>query len=142
MIRGVFDGRGRPLVSAQVNIPVLQVSYSAVFLLDTGADQTCLHPKDVLLAQIPTELLRQKGEKKVLGGIGGSREYVSIPATLTFSDTQPHRLWTYHLDLLIADFALSPWGEAMGLPSLLGREVIEQHNMTYSRRMNKLELEP
>ncbi len=42
MIIGEFDDRGRPYVEGRVIIPRLNINEIVTFLLDTGADGTCL----------------------------------------------------------------------------------------------------
>ena len=146
MICGYFDAFGRPIVEAQVDIPSLNVSYKTSFILDTGATATCLHLRDVLGAEISFPELREKSAWASLGGVGGSWEYRRIPATAVFEDTETSDLVHYPIDLLVADATDDLMGDsralehALRLPSLLGRDIINHHDMTYSLRLNKLEL--
>ena len=57
MIIGEFDEHGRPYVAGRLIIPRLRVDQRTAFLLDTGADRTCLHPRDTNRAGIPIEEL-------------------------------------------------------------------------------------
>ena len=67
MIIGAFDS-GRPYVTGDVIIPRLNVRGAVAFLVDTGADVTCIHPKDGAQLLIPfTEL----NEPVYIGGIAG-----------------------------------------------------------------------
>ena len=52
MIRGEFDPRNynRPTVTGVVRVDQLGVERVVDFLLDTGADATCLHYPDVAVA--------------------------------------------------------------------------------------------
>ena len=79
MIIGGFDGRGRPYVECRVVIPRLQVNESIRFLLDTGADNTSLHPLDARRARIPFD---QLGNRTNSRGIGGTSSYFREPAFL------------------------------------------------------------
>ena len=45
MITACFDN-GRPHVSAHTEIPRLNIAGTIPLLVDTGADNTCIHPKD------------------------------------------------------------------------------------------------
>ncbi len=55
MIIGGFDEYGRPFIRGRLSIPRLDINSEIDFLLDTGADVTCLHSGD--LRQIGTETL-------------------------------------------------------------------------------------
>ena len=81
-----------------------------MFLLDTGADSTCLHSKDSTNLEIPRERLGNLAE---VGGIGGGAEYFNEDATLYFSDDD--RIVGYDIAIGIASSATG------GLPALLGR---------------------
>ena len=130
MIVGHFDAFGRPYVKGRVIIPRLDVSENVSFLVDTGADSTCLHPRDALGAGVPFGRLRNR---ELSRGIGGSSPYFHEPATLVFPDGRAARL--YGVGLLIAE----P-DEANGnLPSLLGRNVINHWYMAYDPANGRLE---
>ena len=58
MIVGNFGDDGRPAVGARLQLPRFGVSYDVEFLVDTGADVTCLHPKDATRAGVPFDRLR------------------------------------------------------------------------------------
>ena len=130
MIIGEFDELGRPYVECRLIIPRLQVDERILFLLDTGADRTCLHPQDANRVHIP---FRRLGNMMNSRGVGGSSSYFSEPATLAFSDKSYTRL--YAVGLLIAE----PDGGNKGLPSLLGRDVINHWYMQYDPMNAKLE---
>ena len=103
MIVGEFDELGSPYVDCRVILPRLGVNHDVSFLLDTGADRTCLHLHDARMARIPIDRLTDR-----LGtcGIGGQTPYFREPSILSFPDvrgrlasaftTQPsvgRRLW-------------------------------------------------
>ena len=58
MIRGRFV-RGRPYIACRVELPRLGVAATIPLLVDTGADHTCIHPKDGPVLSIPYERLDQ-----------------------------------------------------------------------------------
>ena len=128
MIVGEFDFRGRPYVPGVVVIPRLNISGPVVFLLDTGADSTCLHTNDTANLEISLERLGNLAE---VGGIGGSAEYFKEDATLYFSDDD--RVVGYDISIGIAS---SPTG---GLPSLLGRDVFDNWRIEYEQRLGVLQ---
>ena len=130
MIVGRFDNRGRPYVKGLVNFPRLKVSVETLFLLDTGADSTCLHPLDAEKAHIPFSELRDIQTYK---GVGGSSPYFREAAVLSFEDDPQTRFYT--VDLLVAE----PHGRNRGLPSLLGRDVINHGYMEYDPSLSRLE---
>ena len=128
MIVGEFGVRGRPYVPGVVVIPRLNISGSVVFLLDTGADSTCLHVSDATSLEIPFERLGNLAE---VGGIGGGAEYFKEDATVYFSDDD--RVVGYDVSIGIAS---SP---ADGLPSLLGRDIFDNWRIEYERRRGVLQ---
>lgn len=123
MIVGEFDARGRPYVKGELTLPRLGVSHGVNFLLDTGADSTCLHPRDARTLRIPFG--RLTGARFFKGVGGKSSPYFQERAILSFSDGASSRL--YEIDLYIA--GQSEGNE--GLPSLLGRDVINHWYMHY-----------
>ena len=75
----------------------------------------------------------QLGNRIVSRGIGGSSSYFVEPAILAFADKPQTRL--YELELLIAE----PQDGNSGLPSLLGRDVINHWHMQYDPTNSRLE---
>ena len=121
MIVGGFDGSRRPFVECRVVIPRLGIEGKSLFL-DTGADGTCLHPDDSKRLEIPLDAL---GNRRLSRGIGGRSAYFRETALLVFADERLSR--AYRVELLIAE----PNPNAEGLPSLLGRNVINHWFMEY-----------
>ena len=130
MIIGEFDDRGRPYVEGRVIIPRLNINGIVRFLLDTGADRTCLHPRDARRARMP---FNQLGNRRTSRGIGGSSSYFSETTILAFVDKPQMRF--YELELLIAE----PHESNEELPSLLGRDVINHWYMQYDPAVTRLE---
>ena len=128
MIVGRFDVRGRPYVAGVVVIPRLNILGVVVFLLDTGADSTCLHTNDALNLQIPIERLGNLAE---VGGIGGGARYFKEQATIYFPDDG--RVVGYNISIGIAS------SDTGGLPSLLGRDVFDNWRIEYERRRGMLQ---
>ena len=130
MIVGKFDEYGRPYIEGRLIIPRLNVDRRMTFLLDTGADRTCLHPRDTGRARIPIEELGRPMESR---GVGGTSSYYREPTLLLFNDQSYTRI--YVVELLIAE---QREGNE-GLPSLLGRDVINHWNIRYDPSSATLE---
>ena len=129
MIVGYFDGWGRPYFEVRLVIPRLQINKDVVFLMDTGASNTCLHSKDSQLVGIPQSLLRNPAQSR---GVGGRSLYYQEPAILSFRDGSQRRL--YGVNLLIAE----PNANDDELPSLLERNVVNHWFMEYDPANGRL----
>ncbi len=130
MIRGEFDDLGRPFVDCYVNFPRLHLGGRALFLLDTGAGNTCLHSDDAGSLGIPFDAL---GNRMLTRGIGGRSTYFRETALLTFADESRTR--GYMVSVLIA----SPYANTQGLPSILGRNVVNNWFMEYDPSTARLD---
>ena len=130
MILGEFDERGRPFVRGRLVAPRLEIDESVLFLLDTGADVTCLHPADAKNVDLPFDQLRNETSYR---GVGGTSPYFVEPVILSFTDKLQARLYT--VQLLIAE----PNRSNEVLPSLLGRDVINNWHIEYDPTRSRLE---
>ena len=130
MIVGGFDRHGRPYVEVRVTIPRLQVDEKVLFLLDTGADSTCIHPQDTESLGIPISELRNPVSSM---GVCGTSAYYREPALLGFSDGPDDRF--YVVALLVAE----PNEISANLPSLLGRNIINHWSVDYDPTNARLE---
>ena len=99
-----------------------------MFLLDTGADSTCLNTTDATSLEIPFERLGNLAE---VGGIGGGAEYFKEDSTIYFPDDG--RVVGYDISIGIAS------SDTGGLPSLLGRDVFDNWRIEYERRRGVLQ---
>ena len=131
MIVGRFSSDGRPFVQGRVKIPRLQVDDKVDFLLDTGADSTCLHPDDVTSLRIPVSKLSNLAPSR---GVGGASAYYLEDAVLIFTDGGMSRF--YAVTLLVA---AAPNEHSRDLPSLLGRNVINNWAVEYDPTNARLE---
>lgn len=126
MIVGTFDAKGWPFVRAIVSIPRFRIKGAVQFLLDTGADSTCLHLKDATNLHIPRQLLRDPDS---IGGIGGSADYYHEEADIFFLDSDPaneNRVVGYRVSL-----GITVCSETDGIPALLGRDVFNNWGIEY-----------
>ena len=132
MIIGELDNRKRPYVNCRLFIPRLRIDADILFLLDTGADSTSLHPRDAEGALIPFDQLRNRVESY---GIGGNSQYFYEPVQLAFYDAVQMRFYCYRVNLLVAE----PSEINAGLPSLLGRDVFNHWFMQFDPTNFRLE---
>ena len=131
MIAGFFSSRGRPYIGGTVTLPRFGVSADVPFLLDTGADSSCLHFRHTRRLAVPESSL---GNQSYVGGVGGTAAYYNEPAIVTFSygDERIYEV-SYNIDL-----DLSYSDDTLGLPSLLGRDILDNWHIEYSRKRNLL----
>ena len=74
------------------------------------------------------------GNESYSGGIGGAAAYYSEPAIVTFTyGPGGTDKVSYNIDL-----DLSYSDETLGLPSLLGRDILDNWHIEYSRKRNLL----
>ena len=130
MIVGYFDNIGRPYVDAILIVRRFNVHQRIRFLVDTGSDSACLHPEDARDCAMPFDLLSNRQFSR---GIGGTAAYFRELAALSFADGDLTRL--FFVDLLIAE----PNDHNEGMPSLLGRDVINRWSMEYDPSFSRLE---
>ena len=131
MITGFFSDIGRPYIYGTVTLPRFDVSTNVYFLLDTGSDSSCLHLVDALNLAAPESGLHNSSP---VGGVGGTAVYYREPAIITFeygSGGIDEVSYNIDLDLSYSD-------ETIGLPSLLGRDILDDWHIEYSRKRNLL----
>ena len=116
-------GRRRPFLEAFVDLASHQQSGTVEFLVDTGADNTVLSPRDAALLGINVALL-PPGVSST--GVGGTTLTVTAPARLSVG---PH---TYFLDLrILAPQTGRERAVLEHIPSLLGRDVLAHFALFY-----------
>ncbi len=130
VIGGWFDTRERPRVRARLFVPRFGVSGRIDFLVDTGATVTTLHPDDGRRIGCPFDELR---EPFALVGVGGRSAYYREPALIVLAGSRGD--YTFDITLMIAKpeppSASNPRPVVNRLPSLLGRDVLNQVQMDY-----------
>jgi hypothetical protein len=122
VIRGRYgDTTGRPYFEGRLFLPRLKIVALISFLADTGADQTTIMPLDGAKAAIPYGALRNP---HVAVGIGGEARSFAEIAVLTFAHPGV-ALYSYEFRISI----IAPSPAIMRVPSLLGRDVMDNWNM-------------
>ena len=134
MIYGYFDAYGTPYIEAHISIERLEVDGYVQFLVDTGAYSGALHPADGKFLGCRFDLLTDPHE---VDGVGGSQEYYEEEATITF-EAEDGSSYGFVVDLDVA----KPSPDIDDLPSLLGRDLINDMRVTYHRAIELLQFEP
>ncbi|SRR6266498_4263184 len=133
MIHGRFGELARPYVSASLMLPLAPRVGRINFLLDTGADQTCLMPGDARAMRLNFEGL---GEPVRARGIGGRVKVHPHTGTINFLEMGVGLIF-YEISLLVYPDRI-PY---RNYPSLLGRDVLNNWRIQYSHIENALTAE-
>ena len=136
MIRGEFGTAGRPFVEGSLTLPRFGVTRHINFLVDTGADATCIHPRDGQPAGIPFDLLQGSTTSR---GIGGQATYFREPAVLEFVDAEARKIHSCEVTVNIAKPGAGTNDPINTIYSLLGRDIIDRWRMVYDRTDSILE---
>ncbi len=135
MLLGRFgDTTGRPYIEGRLLIPRLNLRGDFSFLVDTGADRSYLMPGDAAVLGLDHGLMQGQVQST---GIGGTVTDFEEPAVLVFADGG--RVYAYDIALAIA----RPTPAGLSVPSLLGRDILDQWHMRYRpiRRLLRFEVE-
>ena len=131
MIIGSFQGT-QPYVHGLIEIPRLGVAGTIDLLVDTGADVTCIHPKDGENLLIPFQTLRTPIR---IGGIGGTSRRYSEPATLAFRESVGSPVHRYRIQATIA----TPEDADIRIPSVLGQDILRHWRTIHEPALNRIE---
>ena len=134
MIPGRFgDTSGRPYVEGRLHFPRFDLTGDVSFLVDTGADASLVSPGDA--SRIGADFDRLEGRAESVG-LGGPVECFVEPAWIVFAGGDSE-VYVYALDIEIAP----PSPDALALPSLLGRDILDRWRMVYDPAYRLLEFE-
>ena len=117
MIHGSIQQDDRPMVAGLARLPNSRLERSILFLVDTGADLTILHPLDAELLGVNFDGL---GCGQSIAGIGGSAKVYDQQLRLLFTDADTGAWYEYNLTVLVA----APTEHNKSFPSLLGRDIL------------------
>lgn len=121
-VRGRFGGTsGRPYVEARLFLPAIGIEGDVSFLVDTGADSTCLSATDATRLGVDMGRLT---EVSYCGGIGGEIAVRPTKGLIAFAGARALHLYEITIDVL-EDSA------GHDIPSLLGRDVLDRLRMVY-----------
>ena len=118
----------RPYMEVELLLEGTSSVFTVGFLIDTGADDTILHPGDLQRPDVPPLTLpfADHPERRRVGGIGGSTDLIPVSARLFFqTDTGGGRLWQ---DCRV--WVAQPNDTNQRLPSLLGRDLLQFFRLT------------
>ena len=131
MIIGYFEN-GRPHVSAHVEIPRLNIRDTIPLLVDTGADTTCIHPKDGTQLLIPYQMLNRP---TTVRGVAGSSQRYLENAVFSFRDSLGNPVYRYRVTVRIG----KPEDVDQRLPSLLGQDILQNWRTIHEPALGRVE---
>ena len=111
---------------AQVELPALQISIDVEFLVDTGAEATTLLNDAITQLRVRPQRVRSLPQTASVTGIGGDVPCYITRAIVFLQDdsrSQPH---TFDINI-----SLVPSRKTAKLPSLLGRDILNQLRCTF-----------
>ena len=131
MLTGRFgDTTKRPYIEGRLVFPRLTIRANISFCVDTGADTSLLLPSDGVRLGLDYATLSGNQESV---GVGGICQNFSEQAVILFTDPGRY-LYAYFLTLAICP----PGSDIMDLPSLLGRDILNQWRMRYDATRDQL----
>jgi predicted aspartyl protease len=134
MLSGRFTRFGSPAITGELQIPNLSVAGEVTFLIDTGASNVVLMPRDVEKLGVPIDKLEEK--KDIEGTTGTAKAFVRTAFIVFRSETYAY---TYTVQLVIIEPTIENSGRG---PSLLGREIVNKWCFLYDARAGTLDIDP
>lgn len=140
MCVGSYDSDyDRPVITANLIAPDVEIGQEVSFLIDTGSDSTCLAGLDAAQAGLTPEDLgdRIEFEEEVVQGVTTAIELVvDHPFMLAFEEHDEDRdRYSLHIELLdgVCILPESP-------KSILGRDVLDRFDITFSPHAGRIEM--
>ena len=110
------------MLRGQLALPRLRLIDRVTFVVDTGANSTCLHPYDARRLGVDYNALAPGTPGR---GVGGTQEQFSEEAVLSFFDGTNVYFYFLEVDIpAVTDASLN-------LPSLLGQDVLRHWRMVH-----------
>ena len=138
MLVGKFDLLKQPRLTGRLAIPGASPDSHIVgevqFLVDTGAHSTVLMPDDVGRMGIDCNTLTRDPRTSV--GVGGRAHNHITPAFVAFEE-QGAGIQVYRINLVVFD--PNEHLDQAGVPSLLGRDILNRWEMLYNPSKDRLE---
>jgi hypothetical protein len=127
MLIGRYVGASlRPMIEAHVSIPSIKAGGFVQFLIDTGADCTTITPADG--RRLRVDYSRLAREDHAMGYSGSTMDFV-CDGIITFAEIG---VVEYEFDVELRLTKPDPTApELLMLPSLLGRDVLNQWKLTF-----------
>ena len=139
MLVGKFDLLKQPSLTGRLTIPGASPDSHIVgevqFLVDTGAHSTVLMSDDVGRMGIDCNTLTRDSRPSV--GVGGRAHNHIAPAFIAFEEPEVG-IRVYRINLAVFDPDEHP--DQAGVPSLLGRDILNRWEMLYNPSEDRLEL--
>jgi len=130
-----------PYVQAAVFMQRLQVQGLVNFLIDSGADNTTLSLLDVERMNLDCRKINRKSLIPV-EGIAGAQTFYSEQAIIMFRDDNSNT-YAFSIDIHIPKRGdKGKINQQRNLPSLLGRDIVNQCKLTMDFHSGIIELEP
>lgn len=132
-----------PLMAATIELPRLSVSRTLSFLVDTGADNTCLHYRDAFQVLGFQRYYNFRAPIRESIGVGGSQQYFTETAWILLQHIDG-RIETYEFSLGVV---VPYWNDLQKLsiqarlPSILGWDILQYFRLVASFADNELYLE-
>ena len=124
-ISGQVATNGMLMLNGYVSLKRHNIEGMVSFLVDTGADVTTIMPKDAQKMGIDYSRL---GMADTVEGVGGPAKCYDAAAIVSFlnddGESIEHRIF---VEIIEPD----PRGPNLNLPSLLGRDVINEYRMVF-----------
>ncbi len=120
-------------MNGRIVFPRFGLGADLAFLVDTGSDRTMLMPGDGLMLGLDYALLN--GAAGIGRGVGGAVVTYTEPAWIVFSDGE--QLFGYSINLAILEYS----AEMLGVPSILGRDLLHRWHLDYAFEHGQLTAE-
>ena len=128
MLKGVFrEPESAPYIKGVLNLPSLEFSATLDFHIDTGAVLTTLAPIDGDNNRL--DYSRVQGPPQELYGFAGHGEVFLEQAQLVFFGDE--KVYVYEMTVGVMEKPSEVHDAAWNLPSVLGRDVLNNWQMLY-----------